>query len=308
MNPLNKKTTLMIIVLILTIHYSFASEGNGGQGGAFLRMPIGARPAGMGNAFVSIADDANAMYFNIAGLYQIKTITFGAMYSLMSMDRRHYQGSLIYSNPTLGALGVMFTGFGVTDIDGRDKAGNSTGKFDDSEMAFSIGYGRQLFSFIGIGVGFKYLHHSLQNQSASGMGYDAGLHSNIALRSRILKRIRLGLGVSNIAAKFKWDTVSSHQDEIPFTARLGASMDLQVQSIKVTTAFDATQTATESIELHAGAETWFFNVLGIRAGLDGSDFTYGASLRIIKFEIDYAFSPDVIGEGATQKVGMQIML
>jgi len=292
---------------MFTANSSFADAGAGGQGGAFLRLPIGARPAGMGNAFVSIADDANALYFNPAGLYQAKSLTFGAMYSIMSMDRRHYQGSFIYSNPALGALGVMFAGFGVADIDGRDTAGNPTGKFDDSEMSLSLGYGRQLFSSIGIGVGVKYLHHSLQDYSASGLGYDAGLHSTIDMDSPVLKKIRLGLSVTNISAKLKWDTDSSHEDEIPLTARLGVSVDLQLSKIMLLAAVDGSRTANEALKLHAGTETWFFDALGIRAGLDGEDFTYGASIRISKFELDYAYCPDVLGEGATQKAGVQMV-
>ena len=78
---------LVTVCIICTAGSVLASEGQGGQGGAFLRIPIGARPAGMGNAFVSVSDDANALYFNPGGLYQIKGISLGAMWSFMSIKK-----------------------------------------------------------------------------------------------------------------------------------------------------------------------------------------------------------------------------
>ena len=41
--------------------------------GQFLKITVGARAAGMGNAFVAIADDATALYWNAAGIARIET-------------------------------------------------------------------------------------------------------------------------------------------------------------------------------------------------------------------------------------------
>ena len=294
-------------VLIFTAGSVAGDEGNGGQGGAFLRTPVGARPSGMGNAFVSVSDDANALYFNPGGLYQIKGAIFGGMYSLMSMDRSHYQGSFIYSDERFGALGLMFTGFGVSDIDGRDGQGNPTQRFSDSEVAFSLGYGRQLFRFLGVGGSFKYLDHSLKDRKATGFGFDVGAHCRIEIEHPLLNSVRLGMSASNLGAKLKWNTDLSHEDEIPFTIRFGTGFDFKFDGIEILLTLEGSQTSGESsYKFHGGVEIWLYKILALRAGLDDKDLTFGASIKYQRIQFDYAFCPDILNEGATSKIGIQV--
>ena len=58
---------------------ALAEEGS--HAAEFLSHGVGARALGMGNSFVSIADDATATYWNPAGLVQIQKRAFAAMYS-----------------------------------------------------------------------------------------------------------------------------------------------------------------------------------------------------------------------------------
>jgi hypothetical protein len=201
---------LAIVILLTMNSVGFAGEGNGGQAGSFLRIPVGARPAGMGNAFVSVADDAYALYFNPGGLYQLKSFTFGTMYSVMSMDRSHFQGSFSYNSEGLGVFALMFTKFGVAKIDGRDSGGNKTGSFDDSELAFNFGYGKELIDHLGVGAAIKYISHSLQDNRATGLGLDIGTHTKIETQHSIIKAIRLGLSISNLGSELKWNTHFKH--------------------------------------------------------------------------------------------------
>ncbi len=298
---------IVLVCLVFTAGSVVGAEGKGGQGGAFLRIPIGARPAGMGNAFVSISDDANAMYFNPAGLYQIKSTVLGAMYSLMSMDRNHYQGSVVYSHEGVGSFGLMINAFGVSGIGGRDSQGNPTGDFADSEMAASFGYGKRILPFLGVGVGFKYINHSLKDNFASGFGFDFGVHSRIELERSALQLIRLGASISNLGARLRWDTASSHSDEIPMTARVGAGFDLSFSGHGVVLAFEGSQTTGESFNLHVGVEAYLYRTLALRLGLDAGDMVFGTSLRYKLFQLDYAFCPDVLEEGATSRIGIQVV-
>ena len=41
----------------------------GGAGAAFNDIGVGARPLGMGGAFVALADDGNAANYNVAGTW-----------------------------------------------------------------------------------------------------------------------------------------------------------------------------------------------------------------------------------------------
>ena len=61
---------------LFLIKILFLSLGIGAQAKP-MDLQIGARPLGMGGAFVAIADDINAVYWNPAGLTQLTSAQFG---------------------------------------------------------------------------------------------------------------------------------------------------------------------------------------------------------------------------------------
>ncbi|MXZ01934.1 hypothetical protein F4Y93_15325, partial [Candidatus Poribacteria bacterium] len=71
--------SILIASLILTTSVKAADEG--AHTAEFLSHGVGARALGMGSAFVAIADDATATYWNPAGLTKVKKHSFSAMYS-----------------------------------------------------------------------------------------------------------------------------------------------------------------------------------------------------------------------------------
>jgi len=303
-----KIVRLATLILLLSAGVTFAFEGSGGKAGAFLRIPVGARPAGLGNAFVSVADDANALYFNPGGIYQLKGKTFSGSYSLMSMDRSHYQGGFVWNDSKFGAIGLMYIGYSVGKIDGRDSNGNPTEEFSNNETALSLTYGTRLLPILGIGGSVKYLNHTLLDHKATGLGYDVGAHIKLENEDSALEQICFGFSMSNMGATYEWDTDSGLLDEIPSTVRYGASMRFNLGKTALLLAGGGTSTADEESKYNAGAEAWIQEFFGLRAGLDGDDFNFGASLRFKQFQFDYAFCPDVLGEGSTSKLALQAFL
>ena len=58
----------------------------------FEDMGGGVRPTGMGEAFVAVADDINAMQYNSAGLSRLEQVEIAGMYSALytNLDLRLY--------------------------------------------------------------------------------------------------------------------------------------------------------------------------------------------------------------------------
>jgi len=77
--------------------------------GAFYDMGAGARSIGLGGSFTGIADDANAMYYNIAGIGQMKEMTFTGTYSAYMSG--FYEGYAAFVIPLYkkGAIGIGWT-------------------------------------------------------------------------------------------------------------------------------------------------------------------------------------------------------
>lgn len=61
--------SILAILLVYCAAYSYAAPGE--TTANFLKLGIGARALGMGEAFSAVADDASAVYWNPAGLAQL---------------------------------------------------------------------------------------------------------------------------------------------------------------------------------------------------------------------------------------------
>lgn len=294
-----------VIVLLASLDVVFGDAG--GKAGAFLRIPVGARPAGMGNAFVAIANDASALSYNPGAMFQINSIAFGGMYSRMSMGRKHYQASLILANPRAGALGIMLTNYGVSNIDGRDESGNQTSEFNDNEIALSLGYGRELLPFLGIGGTVKYIQHSISDYKATGMGYDFGVLAAFKFGYSKANSFNVGVCATNLAGKLNWDTESAIEESIPYTLRSGVSLNLSFNN--TTLVFSAEYDKTDQVNQvwREGGELWINRAFALRTGLNGKDLQFGGSLRLGWLQLDYSYCPDILDEGATSRIGIQLL-
>ena len=72
-----------IVVFVFCLFFGFQpafSGGPGSTGDVELKIPVGPRAIAMGQAFVAVADDANAVYWNPAGLNQLGGTMLTAQY------------------------------------------------------------------------------------------------------------------------------------------------------------------------------------------------------------------------------------
>jgi len=87
-------------------------------------LGMGARPLAMGGAFVGIADDGNALFYNPAGLARVKGLSVLSSYEARPGTASY--GNLSASLPHFG-FGVHYFDFG--DVPETDEFGNILGTF-----------------------------------------------------------------------------------------------------------------------------------------------------------------------------------
>jgi len=308
------KTLNVFIFSLLMIFYSaYAGEYAGGEGGAFLRIPVGARPAGLGNAFVAIADDGSAPFYNPAGLSQIQGSRISAMYNFMSLDRMNYQASFIMSTPIDVHVALTFNNFSVSDIIECLPGENPSGEiFSDNAIALGLFASYKIIPLVSIGAGTKYIIHSIHDKSASGLDFDAGAMIRKPVSIGPITMIRGGISIQNVGGEIKWNTDSDHKDKITPSIRIGVSSDIQLTSFDMICSAEISQCLGrkndeyKNFKFHIGVEVWFSNLLAIRSGLEGKDFRMGASLMWSDFRFDYAYTPDHVDEGTTHKLSVEI--
>ena len=97
---------VLLIVLVLVL----INEGSRCQ------VPIGARPLGMGESFVAVADDANAISWNPAGLVQLRQQAINGMYTdLYGIGLVHSYLSYILPLTDQHVIGIDWYSLGYED-------------------------------------------------------------------------------------------------------------------------------------------------------------------------------------------------
>ena len=264
-------------ILILTPGLICYANGPGTTTANFLKIGVGARAAGMGEAFTAVASDGTSLYWNPAGLTQLKIKEISATYN--SWFEEIKQGYLSLTFPT--ARGTMGLGTNYVDmggLEGRDVEGNPTGDFTASDTHVFVGYARKLEkSSWGLTVGWL--------QDVIKENRKDTFLANIGLLYPASDRFTLGVVAQNIGSKLG-------RDPLPLTFKVGAASKLRA----LTLAVDLTKPQDNEIYYCLGAEWWLRNVLALRVGYKtnqdiGQGLTAGIGYRFGRICLDYAYVP-----------------
>jgi hypothetical protein len=269
---------------------------------AYLYDGVGARASGMGNAFVAVASDATAGYWNPAGLTNLGLLPYSLamMYTFQTFDRTlNYLG---YGQQTddLGSFGINWINSGMSNIESVDSSGNVNGTLADQENAFIFSYANSLDYSLRWGGNAKLLQQSLASASAWGCAFDAAL----LYQPFLTEDLYFGLNVQNIGGNLRWST--GRNDPVLLNVKLGASYQLWDQAVLV--AFDADKEDTvNDLKFHAGAEYKAMDGFVLRGGWDDQTWTAGASFVFsIIFELDYAYLYNQNDLGDTNQISMVV--
>ena len=234
----------------------------GAHAAEFLSHGVGARALGMGSAFVAVADDATATYWNPAGLTKVKKHSFSAMYSdtfgsgeggwlnkgLVTYNFINY----VYQIEDIGSLGLSWIRLGIDDIprttfidvnnngflgDFQDKNGNGIKEegepyidkpevaeyFSNTDNALLISYARQVHRLAAVGGNLKLLNQSIFQNSGNGFGIDIGVIVEP------YKGLRIGaMLLDATGTQVRWDTADSPTFTRPRRLRFGTAYHFAV--------------------------------------------------------------------------------
>lgn len=304
--------SMSLVFLCFTFSQVKADTGDGGYAGAFQQLGLGARALGMGGAFVGVADDATAGFWNPAGLVQIQMRTFGVFFRKMTLDRR--VSYITYSQPIRkeATISLGWTNAGVKDVVGRNENGEITEEIKNYENAIELFFARKILDELSAGVRIGYVQYNLANISAYGVGF------GFSIFGKPIQKLRLGAAVENLGMKYSWTSGdywkrfdllgSSSKDEFPINIRFGASYLLLEDRILLCSEIDKNEKQKEKI--HLGIEGWILENLAGRAGYDKGSLTLGMGLRhktgstILGF--DYAFVSSQVDDDPDHLISLQL--
>lgn len=290
------------------------SQAQNKYAGEFLSIGVGGRPLGMGGAYVAVVNDVTAGYWNPASLSRINYPQFSLMH-----DQRF--GSLVnYDYGSVGipfgknaSLGLSIIRMGVDDIqDTRNALIDLNGNgildpgerldeslittFNTTDYAFYLTYSKKQSEKFSYGANLKIIRRNIADASAWGLGFDVGAFYNP------FGRLTLGANLQDITTTYlSWST--GKKETITPTAKIGTAYSIDflkgvlTPAVDVDFRFEGRKSSANanigpvSMDLHAGIEYTFKNLISIRTGYnDLGNLTLGAGVKLPKLNIDYSFA------------------
>ncbi len=248
-----------------------------------------ARADALGDALTGLADDPAALFYNCAGLSQLKAASLSINHN--SYLASSFEETLLFGLPAgpLGGFGAALQYVSWGNLDERDANGVSLGSFADSDVAFSAGWGFPLAREFSVGAAL----HGTQQKIVDSLY--TGLSGDLGVLWAPDPGLRWGLtytGLGTPVAGF-----NPAQD-----LRLGAAVLWGLGgdvSLKPLLAGDWEPGGVSRVQ--AGLEGDFGGGCSLRLGYQGAlsdnqiggltGFSAGAGLRLGEFLLDYAFLP-----------------
>ncbi len=273
---------------------------------AFNDIGVGARPLGLGGAFVALADDSNAAHYNAAGLAYIDQIHIGATYA------QRFNGLVNYSTINgiipIGSIGSLGTNIGILS--------ENSDIYQEQSIRFT--YARTLFQQLGLGINIKYFstNYDSENEFVVSNPYFTEMSSSavsldIGLLTKPVESLNLGLSLENVMPA-DVSISDEHTETVPINIRAGIAYKLEsiaemsAQGAVITNILRETVATVDILarngELYTriGVEVWINPAIGVRGGYgtviggnQANTINLGGSAKIpiggTALQLDYGF-------------------
>lgn len=287
---------ILLIVLLLPA----------GATATFNNIGVGARPLGLGGAFVALADDSNAADYNAAGLGYMGAIHLGATHA------QRFRGLITYNALSgvipLGRMGAIGAGVGNLAEDSEVY----------QEQTVRLSYGNALFKQFAIGANLKLFRTSFDaaNEFVAENPYfvktsSSAVSFDIGVIAKPFQSLSLGASVENLLPA-NMSISDTQTDPVPLNIRAGLACrlasiaEISAQGAAVSNLLRGSLGSFEvasrngEIYIRTGMEVWLNKSIAVRGGYGvksgGSSATtlsFGGSAKLpisgTALQIDYGF-------------------
>lgn len=275
-----------------------AASQDAGLPGEYLNFAGGTRAGAMGRAFVAVADGADAVIWNPAGLGYLRPNTFSLTH--VGTVEQSSLDTLLYAQPLFhwGGFGLGYVRMDSGSLPLTDELNRKMGSFSDLQQSFLLSYGmpvysahssKKLFQEVSAGATFKFSKQDLYDISASGWGMDFG-----AL-AKFRHNISAGIKLQNaVAPKLQYETAS---DTFPRILTVGGAVSLLKNQLTLASDLQKAIGVEQGLRWSLGAEGVLWNFIKLRGGFDlkNKEFTFGLGYVFGRHEIDYSASTNDTG-------------
>ena len=260
---------------------------SGTTAGQFLKVPVGSRAIGLGGAYVAVANDISAIYWNPAGLVFAGKNGSASFVHTNWLAETNFDFTAVAFHSPIGTLGLSFTFLSMDDMIVRtEDEPDGTGEFFSAgDMSIGLSYAKRLTDRFSVGVNAKYVRQQIWHMIASTIAMDVGI-----LFKTDFDWLTLGVSVSNFGPKMQYSgkdifinydfTPNEYGDnqyifanlqtdkwDLPLMFRFGLAIDvLNTEMNQITAAIEARHPNDNTESICLGAEYGFRKRFFLRAG------------------------------------------
>jgi hypothetical protein len=253
-----------------------------------MKIGIGARPIGIGEAFTAIANDSNSIYWNPAGLgFQIKAQT--SFTHISSFADTNYE--FLSFNTPIGKnsnIGFSLAYFSYGTLPGWDEYGNTSKEFTAGDILTGISFGHRTSERFALGITVKLINSWISDYSASILASDIGSLYKIS------DNFSTAINIQNIG--FGKLTFNTEGDTLPLNFKIGIAYK---PTNYLLFPADLNITTDKTLNFGFGGEYTYHSIFdfSLRTGYKISSayknnlLTIGFGIGYFNYNVDYVFIP-----------------
>ncbi|MCF8262485.1 MAG: PorV/PorQ family protein [Melioribacteraceae bacterium] len=322
---LKKLLIIPLLSLLLFADINSQSIGRVGTTAApFLKIGVGGRALGMGEAYTTLAEDVTGLFWNPAGIANIDKMQVLFNHFDYIADIDYEFGGIALPLQGVGTIGVFFSYLGMPDIERTTiNSPNGNGeRVGANSFVAGVSYARALTDRFSIGGSMKYIQETIWHSSAVGFGFDIGLHYRT-----FFKNVKIGMSISNFGSSMKMEgrdvlvqhdindifagnneninaDLETEEYPLPILFRVGISSNitkdfLELENYDWIISVDAIHPNDNKEYMNMGTEINFYDMVSLRAGfrqafLDNAEgnlaLGFGIHTEVMGFDfkLDYA--------------------
>ncbi len=308
------------------LRYNTDVSRRGTVAGTMLEIGVGAHAEALGGAFVSVADDPSALYWNPAGMVRMRSLSLQVSKTNWFVGTTFSNVDLVVPVPAISsALGVHLAmlNFGTQPVRTVNRPEGTGEEYSANDLVVGLYWAIGITDRVSVGLGAKYFQENIWHETANVMAADLSI-----LFHTPVKGLVLGTALSNLGPEFsmsgrdlfrtmdvdgRTDTYFNNDDvpislgtetyPLPLLFRFGMSYTRDIsKSSHLLFAWNFNHPSDDDESLDLGAELKLYNAAFLRAGyhslfnstaVDG--LTLGGGLRynvrgFAHITLDYAWS------------------
>lgn len=312
----------ILVLSIFLIGTIYGQDKVGTTAAPFLGIGAGPAALGMGGAFVAVANDASALYWNPSGISRTgqNEFLFEHTNYLIGTSYNYFAGVLALDESNAIGVSVTYLDYGTEDVTTIDLPDGTGQTWTAKDLAIGLSYSRNLTDRFSIGGTAKMVLQQIWHESATGWALDAGL-----LYITPFNDLKIGMNISNFGTDMRMtgeDLYITHDPNqsvagsnskipaeyftdsypLPLLFRIGLSMDvINSEENVLTLAVDALHPNDNAQSVNVGGQyAWNkmvyarigYKSMGVTDSEEGLTFGFGLAYEIIAnvtFKVDYAY-------------------